>query len=144
MSERDGQVRALTVVDDEPVVLDLLVRAAGVWQYPCRVARDAAAALRLLEEHPTPVVVTDLAMPGADGVWLVREIHRRWPEVFVIVLTAGMDLDAAVRCLNAGAYRYFLKPVRLDAFHHALESAFRAHELRRENERYRDHLEYTV
>ena len=49
-------------------------------------------------------------------------IRRRWPRIAIIVITAGQDTDAAVDCLNAGAYRYFLKPIKLDEFRHALEA----------------------
>src|SRR5207248_6587021 len=93
-SAADGRARAVTVVDDEPGALDVLVRAARSWRYECQAATTAEQALALLERHPTSVVVTDLRMPGRGGVWLVREIQRRWPDVAVIVLTAGQDADA--------------------------------------------------
>src|SRR4051795_7709912 len=90
---------AVTVVDDEPAALDVLVRAACSWQYECQAAATAEQALLLLEQRLTPVVVTDLRMPGRGGVWLVREIQRRWPEVSIIVITAGHDTDAVGECL---------------------------------------------
>src|SRR5262249_5708991 len=107
-------------------------------------ATNAEQALKLLEKRPTPIVVTDLRMPGRGGLWLVREIQQRWPEVAIIVVTAGHDPDAVSECLNAGAHHYFLKPIKLDEFRHALESTTRTFELRRERERYRRQLEKTV
>jgi response regulator RpfG family c-di-GMP phosphodiesterase len=134
----------ITVVDDEPIAQDVLVRAARSWKYRCQAAGSAEQALELLEKHLTPVVVTDLRMPGRGGVWLVREIRRRWPEVGVIVLTAGADAGAADECRAAGAHHYFFKPIKLDEFRHVLDTATRTYRLEQENRAYRDHLERTV
>jgi response regulator RpfG family c-di-GMP phosphodiesterase len=134
----------VTVVDDEPVVQDVLVRAARAWNYDCQAAANAEQALELLERRPTTVVVTDLRMPGRGGVWLVREIRKRWPEVAVIVLTAGHDAEAAQQCLEAGADQYFVKPVRLDELRHALETTRRTQVHRRAGERIRQRLERAV
>jgi putative two-component system response regulator len=132
------------VVDDEPAARDVLVRAARSWRYDCQAAGSAEEALRLLEGGPTPIVVTDLRMPGRDGVWLLREVRRRWPDTAVLVVTAGDDGDAALECLRLGASHYFLKPIRLDEFRHALEVTWRAYQLRQENDGYRRHLEERV
>jgi response regulator RpfG family c-di-GMP phosphodiesterase len=135
---------AVTVVDDEPCMRDVLVRAARSWQYSCQAASSAEQALQLLEKRPTPVVVTDLRMPGNGGIWLVREIQRRWPDTGIIVITAGDDSAAAMECLNAGADRYFLKPIDLDEFRSALESTLQNYQMERDRERYRRDLEQEV
>jgi len=135
---------AVTVVDDEPCMRDVLVRAARSWRYSCQAAASAEQALELLEERPTPVVVTDLRMPGNGGVWLVREIQRRWPGTGIIVITAGEDSAAAKDCLNAGADRYFLKPINLEEFRDALESTLHSYQIEQERERYRRRLELKV
>jgi response regulator RpfG family c-di-GMP phosphodiesterase len=135
---------AVTVVDDEPAARDVLVRAARSWQYECQAAGTAEEALRLLEGRPTPLVVTDLRMPGRGGVWLLQEVRRRWPDAAVLVVTAGDDGDAALDCLRLGASHYFLKPIRLDELRHALEISWRAYRLQRENAGYRRHLEEMV
>jgi putative two-component system response regulator len=140
----NGVGPAVTVVDDEPSALDVLVRAARSWRYECQAASTAEDALRLLERRLTPVVVTDLRMPGMGGVWLVREIQRRWPEVCIIVVTAGQDEGAVTDCLNAGAHHYFLKPIKLDEFRHALEVTARTYQVQRERERQRRRLERVV
>jgi response regulator RpfG family c-di-GMP phosphodiesterase len=134
----------VTVVDDEPMAQDVLVRAARAWHYQCQAADSAEQALQLLEKQLTPIVVTDLRMPGRGGVWLVHEIRRRWPEVNIIVLTAGNDPDAAEECLRAGAHHYFFKPIKLDEFRHVLETTARDYHYQQENRRYRAHLERTV
>lgn len=122
--------RSITLVDDEPWAIDILGRAATSWDYTYQTARSAEEAIAVLEREPTPVVVTDLRMPGKGGVWLVQEIRRRWPATAILVITAGTEDQAALDCLRAGADFYFLKPIQLDEFQHALASAFR--KLRRE------------
>ncbi|HVS39863.1 MAG TPA: HD domain-containing phosphohydrolase [Gemmataceae bacterium] len=135
---------SVTVVDDEPVAQDVLIRAARSWHYRCQGANNAEQALELLEKNLTPIVVTDLRMPGRGGVWLVREIRRRWPQIGVIVLTAGCDQDAADECRRAGAHHYFFKPIKLDEFRHVLDHAARTYHLEQENQAYRNRLERDV
>src|SRR5262249_47090064 len=140
----DWASMTVTVVDDEPVVQDVLVRAARSWNYDCQAAATAEQALELLQQRPTSVVVTDLRMPGQGGIWLVREVRRRWPDVSIIVLTAGQDQDAARQCLEAGADQFFVKPVKLDEFHHALERTCLGYQQRQAEARYRQRLERAV
>src|SRR5438105_2751215 len=63
---------AVTVVDDEPMAQDVLVRAARHWNFECQTAGSAEQALELLERNLTPIVVTDLRMPGRGGLWLIQ------------------------------------------------------------------------
>lgn len=144
LSRDDSPTMSVTLVDDEPWSLDVLMRAARKWQYNCQGASTAEEALTLLEQQLTPIVVTDIRMPGRGGVWLVQEVHRRWPQVGIIVVTAGHDRDLVSECLQAGAHHYFLKPIHLDEFRHALETTFRHYCLEQENTRYREHLEDTI
>jgi cyclic di-GMP phosphodiesterase len=138
------QERAVTIVDDEPSALDVLSRAARSFRFDCQAAGSAEQALAVLEQRVTPLVVTDLRMPGKGGFWLVREVQRRWPEVGLIVVTAGVEDEALTRCLEAGVQHYFLKPIRIDEFHHALQSSWHALQLEAERKRYRLLLEHTV
>lgn len=134
----------VTIVDDEPWALDVMVRATQRWNFATQSASTAEQALLLLEKQLTPILVTDVRMPGRGGVWLVREVNRRWPEVGIIVVTAGHDTDIVGECLSAGAHHYFLKPINLDEFHHALESTARQYNEQTENNRYRRELELLV
>jgi putative two-component system response regulator len=135
---------AVTIVDDESAAQDVLVRAAAMWNYPCQTASTAEQAVELLERCLTPIVVTDLRMPGRGGLWLVREIRRRWPEVGIIVLTAGHNSGDAQECLRAGAHHYFFKPIKLDEFRHVLETAWKTYHRQREHQRVHDALQLAV
>ncbi len=141
LSERRATV---TLVDDEPNVLSMLRWAMELWGHPCQAAKSAEEAVALLEKRPTPIVVTDLHMAGEGGLWLVRQVRCRWPGIGIIVMTGGLDMDATVECLNAGAHRYFFKPINLDDFRHALESTLETYRLRKERAQYHRRLEATV
>ena len=60
--------RCVTLVDDEPMALDVLMQAAKSFHFDCQTATSAETALELLERLPTPIVVTDLCMPGMGGL----------------------------------------------------------------------------
>jgi response regulator RpfG family c-di-GMP phosphodiesterase len=120
-----GPPLSVTVVEDEPMAQDVLVRAARSWHFDCQAASTAEQAVSLLERNLTPILVTDLRMPGRGGLWLIQEVRRRWPQVGIIVLTAGHDPEATTECLRAGAHHYFFKPIKLDEFRHVLETTWR-------------------
>ncbi|MFQ3649763.1 MAG: response regulator, partial [Gemmataceae bacterium] len=136
--------QAVTVVEDEPMAQDVLIRAARSWEFICQAANTAEQALELLERNPTPILVTDLRMPGRGGLWLVREVRRRWPDVGIIVLTAGHDPEATNECLKAGAHHYFFKPIKLEEFRHVLETTWRTYCDERQKALLREQLEQAV
>src|SRR3984957_12763735 len=143
-AQLNGVIPTVTVVEDEPLAMDVIVRAASSWRFTCQTAGTAEQAVAILERQLTPIVVTDLRMPGRGGVWLVREIQRRWPEVSVIVITAGEDADDVSECLTAGAHHYFLKPIKLDEFRHALAATTRSYHHQHSQLLNRRRLERTV
>jgi putative two-component system response regulator len=136
--------RCVTLVDDEPAALEVLTQAARSFHFDCQTAPSAELALELLERQPTPVVVTDLGMPGMGGAWLVQEIKKRWPHTAIIVVTAGAEEDMLLQCMSAGVQHYFLKPVHIDEFHHALQSTWYSQLMRRESLRQKRRLESIV
>ena len=83
-------------------------------------------------------------MPGKGGVWLVQEIKRRWPQTAIIVVTVGAEDEALMQCMSAGVQHYFLKPVHIDEYHHALQTTWYSQVQRRKHQRHRQHLESIV
>ncbi len=98
------------VVDDDASARALLLLALSREECDVVSAVSAEEALRKLTVLTFEVVITDLRLPGLDGVHLLREIQRRWPDTITIVLTAFPTLDTAVSALRAGAYDYLSKP----------------------------------
>ncbi|MBI3081783.1 MAG: response regulator, partial [Gemmatimonadetes bacterium] len=128
------------VVDDEPRIRNALARLLEGVGYRCEQADSAQAALAALEREPAPVVLTDIRMPEMDGVALLHEIRRRWPEVAVVMLTAVAEVETAVACLQAGAYDYIPKPFHVDEVRARVTQALEKRRLILENRQYQEHL----
>ncbi|MFO7858251.1 MAG: nitrogen regulation protein NR(I) [Ectothiorhodospiraceae bacterium] len=101
------------VDDDRSIrwVLDKALRQAGLQPRSFETGDDAMEALR--EARPG-VLMTDIRMPGIDGLELLERVQQRWPELPVIVITAHSDLDAAVSAYQGGAFEYLPKPFDVD------------------------------
>lgn len=100
----------LLLVDDDPDLLHLLslrLRAAG---YQVHTATSAEQALSLLAAHPPEVVLSDVQLPGMDGLRLFDEIHARNPSLPVILLTAHGTIPDAVSATAKGVFGYLTKP----------------------------------
>ena len=91
-----------------------------------------AEALAHLGRAPVDVVLSDLRMPGADGLELVRRMQTAAPDVPVVILTGHGNVASAVECLKAGASDYILKPAEPEALEVALDRALEGRALRRE------------
>ena len=105
-----SRARILVVDDDASLrrILELQLEEAG---YEVRTARDPAEALARLEESTPALVLTDLKMPGASGLDLLRTLRARHPELTVIIITAFGSIETAVEAMKAGAYDYLTKPI---------------------------------
>ncbi len=101
---------SVLIVDNEEVVRTMLQAALAREEYDVVSAVSAEDALRKLGVLTFEVVITDLRFHGVDGIHLLREIQRRWPDTITIVLTAYPGLESAVAALRAGAHDYLVKP----------------------------------
>ncbi len=112
---------SILVVDDEPDVADLFRqrfrREARAGVYVLHFALSASEALELLSGDIEPqliVILSDINMPGMDGLTLLREIKARWPDIPVMMLTAYGDEERRKRAFEAGAADFVNKPVDFD------------------------------
>ena len=101
---------SVLVVDDDDSVRAMLTQTLTRDECDVVPAVSAEDALRKLAVLSFEVVIADLRLPGLDGVHLLREIQRRWPDTVTIVLTAYPTLDSSVAALRAGAHDYLSKP----------------------------------
>jgi DNA-binding NtrC family response regulator len=120
------------VVEDESYVRQSLVEILRSRRFEAQPTASVAEALAQLARSPVDVVLSDLRMPGADGLELVRRMQTAAPEVPVVILTGHGNLASAVECLKAGASDYILKPAEPEALEVALERALAGRALRRE------------
>ena len=129
---------SLLVVDDEAVARQNLAHAFRKEGYQVTTCADGVAALAELARRPFDLVLTDLRMPGIDGMALLAEVRARWPETRVIMLTGYASLDNAVAAMKAGAFHYLAKPFRLDEVRELVARALEATRLERENRQLRE------
>lgn len=131
---------ALLVVDDEALArqnLSHLFRKEG---YRVTTCADGAAALAALERERFDVVLTDLRMPGIDGMALLKACREHHPNTKVIMLTAFASLDNAVAAVKAGAFHYLAKPFRLAEVRELVARALELGRLEQENSQLRQQL----
>ena len=124
MSER------VLFVDDEKFVLETFKRNLRR-HFTIETAEGPEAALTLLgQTGPVAVVVSDLKMPGMNGVELLETVKSRWPDTVRIMLTGHADLDTAVSAVNKGAiFRFLIKPCAPDALLAAVTDALKQYRL---------------
>lgn len=135
--------RILIVDDDESVrdVISVLLREEG---YDCVTADSPEAALEVARSDDTPLVISDMKMPGHDGLWLLEAFRDQYPDTAIIMLTGFGDTEAAVDCLRRGATDYLLKPPKLIDLIRAIERALAKRRVELARKRYQKKLERNV
>ncbi|MDJ0853478.1 MAG: sigma-54 dependent transcriptional regulator [Myxococcota bacterium] len=124
------------VVDDEELYRRALERILSRVGHTVLTARDAAEALRIASEQPVDLVLSDIQMPGINGLELIRQIHDVAPELPCIVITGYGGAEQSVEALRAGAFWYLEKPfdqAHLDVVRRLVEQAIEVGRLRAEN-----------
>ncbi len=125
----------LLVVDDQPQILQFLQGVLADEGYDVSVAADGTAALESLGDAIPDLVLLDLKLPDTGGLEVMAGIHREFPRMCVIVMTAYGDVETAVRSIRAGAFDFIPKPFNLDqllqAIRRGLEASRDARELYR-------------
>lgn len=119
----DRHTEAVLVVDDEAEARQLLVEVIA--ETGCEVisAGDGDEALELFVSRQPGLVLTDLRMPGTDGLALTGAIKRLSPSTEIVIMTGYADLDAAVQAIRLGAFDFILKPFDVDTIRHRVSQA---------------------
>jgi len=134
----------ILIVDDDASVRDVISVLLQEEGYECRTASSAEAALDIAAAEAPPLVISDMKMPGRDGIWLLEAFRERYPETAVIMLTGYGDTEAAVDCLRRGAVDYLLKPPKLTDLIRAIERALAKRRIELARKRYQKKLERKV
>jgi DNA-binding NtrC family response regulator len=137
--------KRILVVDDETKmlrVLELQLQAAG---YEVAKTESAEQALRLMDApsengRPFALAITDLRLPGIDGLELLKRVQSKAPGMPVIVMTAFGTVETAVAAMKAGASDYLLKPFSLEDMMITIEKVLELHALRDENKQLKAEL----
>src|SRR5260370_15586404 len=124
----------ILIVDDDPALLQALPHTVSLRLPEAKVdtSNSAQRALELIRAHDYDTVVSDIKMPGMDGLELLAKIHELRPETLTLLITGHGDHDLAIGALRGGAYDYLLKPIDRDYFVAALNRTLHTRRLRRQ------------
>lgn len=123
-------------VDDEPNILSALQRVLRGEVDRVITAGDGPQALQVLAQEPVDLVISDMRMPGMDGLQLLEKLHTQWPQTVRILLTGHADIDSAIGAVNRGAvFRYLQKPWQEAALRDTVHEGLERQALKRETER---------
>ena len=136
--------RDILLVDDEAGIRKVLGISLTDLGYTVHTAENAAAALTIIEAVRPSITLTDIKMPGMDGIDLLKAIKSRYPETEVIMLTGHGDMDLAIESLKFQATDFITKPISDDALTVALQRAGERLEMRRQLKAYTENLEHLV
>ncbi len=127
----------ILVVDDEQSARTGLERLLKQEGYTVELAADGPAALAAAADQSPDMVITDLKMPGMDGLELIAKLRETHPDLPVIVATAFGDVSSAVEAMRAGADDYITKPIDIETLILAMERSLQRRDLRIETENLR-------
>ncbi|HDQ41172.1 MAG TPA: sigma-54-dependent Fis family transcriptional regulator [Desulfonatronum sp.] len=130
----------VAVVDDEPLVLKNLSKSLGKRGYAVEVFADGKAFIKRMEKVMFAVVLSDIRMPGMDGMELLAAAKSLHPDIEVILLTGYGTIDSAVRAIKQGAFSYIEKPVTPERVLAIVRQALEKQRLSEESRLMRDDL----
>ena len=128
------------IVDDEknyPTILGEVIREDG---FEPVAASSGLMALDILRNEPIDLVLTDVMMPGIDGIELLAQIKELNPTLPVMVMTAHGSVERAVEAMEKGAFTYILKPFDNDTLVAHIKKAIAIHEIVKENSRLKEEI----
>lgn len=124
----------ILIVDDDTALLQALPQTLSIRIIGVQVdtSDSAQRALGLIQEHDYDVIVSDIKMPGMDGLALLAKIQELRPETPTLLITGHGEHQLAIQALRGGAYDYIQKPIDRDDFVASLQRAMQTHQLRRQ------------
>jgi DNA-binding NtrC family response regulator len=142
MAAGDGHStdRSVLIVDDEESARRLCQEALRSGGFRTEVAESAPRALAVLESGPIDIVLTDVRMPGLDGIELLKIIREKYPDTDVVVMTGFGSVPAAVEAIKLGAYEYVTKPFEVENLQRIFRRLVEKRELTAENRLLREQL----
>ena len=116
----------ILVVDDDQSVATAFERFLAFEGHACRLASNAADAIRMIDEQPPNVVIMDVRMPGVDGLQALQQLRTRFPGIYVVMMTAYGTSQTSIDAIRTGAFDYLTKPLDLDQLREVIGKALAA------------------
>jgi len=140
----EQQMPHILIVDDEPGICQMLSLCFQKNSFRVTCAGNAAEAFTLLVSGQFDVIISDVMMPGEDGIAFLGRVHNSWPDIPVVLMTGHAQLQMAVHAIKNGAFDFVNKPFDFDYLHKIVERAVDYSRLQRMEKNYRAELEETV
>ncbi len=125
--------RRILIVDDEPQILDFLRDLFNTAGWDVESADSGTAGIEKLEHGRYDVILTDLKMPGADGIEVLRTAKNLRLDAEVVLMTGYGTVDSAIEAMRAGAFHYLAKPFKAEEVLNLVDKAHAQRQLKREN-----------
>ncbi len=123
----------IVIVDDEEAIREMLREFCEDEGYQVTAVGDGQAALQMVRSEPVQAVVTDLVLPGMDGIDVLEHVLHVNAQIACIVMTGYGTIERAVRAMKAGAFDFLTKPLQMEAVGLVLKKALEFQVLKREN-----------
>jgi two-component system response regulator PilR (NtrC family) len=140
MTTKPNSKGAILVAEDENTIRESLSEVLRDEGYEVTAVGDGDAAIRALDTQEFDCVISDLRMPGADGLAVLSRARDVAPQTFVLLMTAHATVETAVEALQRGAQDYLLKPLIFDDVLHKIEQLLRHRQVAWENQLLRSHV----
>ncbi len=128
MTKREFRI---LVADDDEIARDVIQLLLTNEGYTVFTARDGLDAIRMMRIEDVSLVITDLRMPGADGIEVLKSALLINPDIAVVILTAYGTLDTTLQAMKEGAYDYLTKPFKGQEIIFVAERAFKRERIER-------------
>lgn len=125
--------KSILIVEDEETLRESLKRVFTKEGFNVETTGSAEDALKLSEENIYDVIISDIILPGMDGIELLSKIRQILPEQIFIVITAYASVNTAIQALRLGAYDYIMKPIIHEEIKQVVRNALKQKRLLREN-----------
>lgn len=115
----------VVIIDDEPIILEGLQRGIAWEKWNCEVvgiARDGEEGQKKIRDHKPDLIISDISMPGMDGLEMVAGLKSEFPQMEIGILTGFRDFDYAQRAIRLGVTRFLLKPSSMTEIEEAIEA----------------------
>jgi DNA-binding NtrC family response regulator len=136
--------KRVLIIDDEHDIREALSLFLGGEGFVTTTAASGEEALEYLREHDADILITDIRMPGIDGMEVLRRVRDWYPRMAVVLMTAYASVETAIQAMRAGAADYVIKPVDFDELLLRLRRLVKHTELQIENTLLRQRLHEDV
>ena len=126
--------KSILIVEDEETLRESIKRIFTKEGYAVETAESAETGARAARRrHAYDVIISDIILPGMDGIEMLGKVREQIPDQIVIIVTAYASLDTSVKALRAGAYDYIMKPIIHEEIKQIVRNALRQKSLQAEN-----------